>query len=302
MELLIEWGYNVIQFLQAYRNPVLDTLFKVLSFMGEEEFYLLLMPLLYWVVDKRLATRFALLFLLSVYLNMVFKALVSEPRPAPGRVLVLANLSSGGLPSGHAQNGVVSAGFLAHESSWRWFRWTMGAFILGNGLSRLYLGVHFPHDVLVGWAIGGLLLLLYFAIAPRFEVWFASQTRVSQVVFGATVTLLLASLFLQQEAFSAMATLFGLAVGVPVEREKVAFHSAVRGVGQVLGRILLGLMVLLLIWRGLKPFLELFGAPGDFVRYALMGLWVSVGAPWMFAASGLASREPHEPTVREAIP
>jgi undecaprenyl-diphosphatase len=288
---LIEWGYGVILSLQALRTPFGDALFQMLTFLGVEEFYLVLVPFLYWMVDKRLATRLAVLFLLSAYLNSLLKDLFGQPRPSAERVVVLDDLETGGMPSGHAQNAVVSWLFLAAQRRENWIHWAMVALVLGISLSRIYLGAHFPHDVAAGWLVGAAILLLYYALALRVERWLAGQTMLAQMVAGAAAALLLILLYREESALNAMATLFGIAVGVPLERARVAF--ATRGVdaARLAARFVLGLVVALLIWRGLRPVLLPLDAVGAFVRYGLLGLWVAVGAPWLFVRAGLARRE-----------
>ncbi|MBC8446155.1 MAG: hypothetical protein H8D78_00245, partial [Chloroflexi bacterium] len=51
MESILDWGINVILWFQQF-SPTLDLPFKVLTFMGEEEFFLLLLPLVYWCLDR----------------------------------------------------------------------------------------------------------------------------------------------------------------------------------------------------------------------------------------------------------
>lgn len=295
MEPWIEWGYAVLQGIQALHHPLLTVLFKALTFMGDEEFYLLLIPFLYWVVNKRLATRFTLLFLFSAYLNQLLKGLAAQPRPDPARVTVLDDPGGGGLPSGHSQNALVLWGFLAVQRPIPWFRWAMIALIGGISFSRLYLGVHFPHDVLAGWLVGLGLLFLYFAIEPRLSRWLPTQALAVQMGVGAGVALLLTLLYPEETALRVMATLFGMALAIPLERAYVAFEVRPQGIAQLLGRLLLGFLVLLLLWRGIKPLLLPLGTLGDFLRYALLGFWVGGAAPWLFVRLGLARREGESP-------
>lgn len=291
MDALFKWGYLVIQTLQAYHNPFFDLLFYILTFMGNEEFYVILIPIIYWMVNKRLGTRFAVLVIFSTYLNDFAKAIVSQPRPLPTQVNVLQESYGGGLPSGHSQNAVVSWGFMAREYPKPWFRWLMGLLIVGIALSRVYLGVHFPHDVLAGWLLGALFLWLYVTVGTQIERWLAAQPLTRQIAIPATIVLLLILLFSAEAALKTMSTLFGLTISVPLERVSVRFKEHGGGWAKVITRLLLGLMIAILIWQGLKPLFLPLAEVGDFLRYALLGFWVGVGAPWLFVKSGLTAQE-----------
>ena len=64
------------------------------------------------------------------------------------------------FPSGHATNSFLGYGSIAHGSSRRWVRILAGVLILLVGLSRCALGVHYPTDVLCGWLLGLIVLVL----------------------------------------------------------------------------------------------------------------------------------------------
>src|SRR5687767_14410204 len=88
---------------------------KILSFLGSEQFYLLIMPALLWCVNARLGLRVGVLFLLSANLNGALKLFFHAPRPAwiDTKIIAHAVEASFGFPSGHAQNAVAVWGLLA---------------------------------------------------------------------------------------------------------------------------------------------------------------------------------------------
>ena len=69
METIWEWGINVIHTVQLVQGPALTAFFKAVTFMGEEEFFLILVPLIFWCVDFAGGARLAAIFLFSIYVN-----------------------------------------------------------------------------------------------------------------------------------------------------------------------------------------------------------------------------------------
>jgi membrane-associated phospholipid phosphatase len=287
-----ELSYTFINFLQSYRTNFGDLLFTALSFLGSEEFFLILFPLLYWVVDKRFTLRFALLFLLSSGTNELLKVAFAQPRPDAGRVLVLATEPTNGLPSGHAQNAVSTWGYIAYYDRQRWVVLAMLALIVGISLSRLYLGVHFIEDIVAGWFFGILFLFGFTRLTPLMAAWSQRQPIGVLVAVIALLPLLLIVLPPLETLPRAISAATGALWGCIADYRRLRFREQGATLLQLVLRLLLGMTVLLLIWRGLKPMLDLLGIWGVFLRYTLIGLWLTGGAPLLFVRLGLAQQEP----------
>lgn len=286
-----ELSYTFINFLQRYRTDIGDALFTGLSFLGSEEFFLLLFPILYWVVDKRFTLRFALLFLLSTGLNDLLKLAFAQPRPDPARVMVLATEPTNGMPSGHAQSAVTTWGYIAYLFSQRWVQVSLVLLILGISLSRLYLGVHFIGDIVGGWVIGLLIMVLFIRVTPSVSAWSQQQPAGVLVTVITLLPLLLLVLPETETLPRAIGAATGALWGCVADYRRLRFQERGAPYGQRALRLLIGLVVMLLIWRGLKPFLDLWGAFGVFVRYALIGAWLTGGAPLVFVKLRLAPQE-----------
>lgn len=88
------------------------------------------------------------------------KLILERPRPAAGGRLV--GVESSSWPSGHATTTAAGFGALAAVCRRGRFRAVVAglalALVLAVGASRVYLGVHYPSDVLAGWTLGGLWL------------------------------------------------------------------------------------------------------------------------------------------------
>ncbi len=104
----------------------------------------------------------------AALLNGGLKRVVDRARPDLLPPIVLEPGYS--FPSGHAMNSIVAYGIVAlvvmrHERLPRWLRamasFGLGMLVAAIGISRVYLGVHFPSDVLGGWLLGGVIVLLF---------------------------------------------------------------------------------------------------------------------------------------------
>lgn len=295
MTSFLDWGILVILWFQQF-SPALDLPFKALTFLGDETFYLVFMPLFYWCIDRRTGSRLFFLLLFSAYLNAIAKVLADQPRPFnyDHRVQAIVDADGGGMPSGHTQNAVVVWGFLAARSGKK-ITWLIAAFLMvGIPLSRVYLGVHFPTDLIGGYLLGGIFLILYLLSAPRFEIWLVEKGFAWQLLIALLWPLLLVLLNPTSDKYvlSMASVLMGACTGFVLERRFVGFDCEGGWRKRAL-RYLLGVIVLFGLWGGLKLAFKGMepAALLRFIRYALVGLWGGVGAPWLFVRLRLAEVE-----------
>ena len=98
----------------------------------------------------------------AALLNMVLKLIFERPRPDLWEQLIIETSFS--FPSGHAMASsalAFSVIAIAWNTRFRWYAVGVGVlFMLVIGFSRLYLGVHYPTDVLAGWFVSGAWVLL----------------------------------------------------------------------------------------------------------------------------------------------
>lgn len=299
MNPVFEWGIDFMRVLQDGVGAAGVDLAQFFTFVGNQEFYILLFPLLFWCVDRALGARVAVLYLLSVVLNTDVKDLIAQPRPYElvpdiARVDPTGEYMYGegsGMPSGHAQFSATVWGALAAWMKKGWFWAVAVALVVLIGLSRLVLGFHFPTQVLAGWGIGLVVVVAYLILTLPVEKWLASLQLEMQLLLAVALPLALLWLHPVPDTVAATAVLLGLGVGLALS------HRYVRTVAngalwQRAMRYIVGIIVLLAIYLGLSIVFpeegESLYVPLRFVRYALMGFWISLGAPWLFTRTRLA--------------
>ena len=155
-----------MEWVLSIRAEWLTPLMKAFTFLGDEEFFLLFLPLAYWLWRKDVTGRTGIILLLTFVINALLKGLFQVPRPDTIEHLVHADDWS--FPSGHSQGAMVLWGWLAYELKEKWAYVTALVLILGVGFSRVYLGVHFPTDGMFADVFNQHLEFLYFAVWSDF--------------------------------------------------------------------------------------------------------------------------------------
>jgi membrane-associated phospholipid phosphatase len=289
---ILEGSIPIILWLQQ-ASPALDAPFKAITFLGEIDFFLIFLPLLYWCLNRRLGARMSILIPFSGYVVSMVKVMLDQPRPfeLDPRVRPLVTQTDRGFPSAHTQTTVVTWGYLGATLRRTWLWVVAGLLMILVPLSRLYLGVHFPTDLLGGYVIGAALLLLFLWLEPAAEAWLSERGLAWQL--GAALVLPGLLLLLlpgaDETAVVCGAMLSGAGAGFALERRWVGFETDGAWEQRAL-RLLLGGMMLFGLRFGLKAAFS--GLQPElafhFVRYVVLGVWYGVGAPWAFVRLGLA--------------
>jgi membrane-associated phospholipid phosphatase len=323
--MLIDSGIAFIIGLQGAIGDWFTIPMRFFSYLGNEEFFLLLLPLIYWSVDSALGLRVGFILVTSNLFNHVGKLIFAGPRPywvsSHVRALWFTETSFG-IPSGHAQNAVSVWGMFAAYSkrTWVWIVSVIVIFLIG--FSRMYLGVHFPHDVLFGWLLGAVILWALTRFWEPIGAWISKKPLGGKILIAFASSLLFIALghgawslrsgfqipdtwvanallagaeepdpLNANSTFTSAGSLFGLAAGAAWIMSRGGYQVsggdlARDPVGKRAIRYVIGLIGVFILYLGLGMIFP----RGDgfifyllrYIRYALIGLWVAGGAPWVF--------------------
>lgn len=162
--------------LKQLHTPFLDRVMLGITFLGEPEVLLVLCLLVGMGLLRQHrpseATTLAIAGLGALGLNFLLKDLFARARPMLWQRTI--DVSYYSFPSGHAMISLVVYGMLGYLLATRFSRWWSFIFsgtillIAMIGLSRLYFGVHWPTDVIAGYAAGIVWLI---ACILSLEVW-----------------------------------------------------------------------------------------------------------------------------------
>lgn len=148
----------------AQRTPNFTSFMKSVTVIGNSVGYFLLIPIItvFFIIKKnwRIALEITVVLILSSGLNVFLKNIIGRPRPPEINRLVFADFTS--FPSGHAMSAITFYGFIIYLSflliKKRWLKYGLIIvcffMIFLIGFSRIYLGVHYPSDILAGYLAG----------------------------------------------------------------------------------------------------------------------------------------------------
>jgi membrane-associated phospholipid phosphatase len=321
MHTWLEMGVPIIIWLQSLGDWLITPM-QFFTFLGDQEFYLILMPAILWCFDVGLGLRIGIIFLFSSTINGALKLVSGLPRPywVSTEVRALKAANGFGLPSGHAQSAVAVWGTMAAWLKRRWTTLAMILLIFLISISRIVLAVHFPLDTLAGWLIGALILAGALLLEKPLIRWLRHLNLIQQIGFMLFASLTLIALGLiahtataarpvpqawiaaaqvaipqsdkidprnLNDFFSAGGTFFGVGVGAALLFAWGRFNARVPWEKRA-ARYVLGIIVIIALYYGLKLVFPggqtLLGVTFRFIRYALVGFWATYGAPRLFVA------------------
>lgn len=286
---------GIIKALQGLSNVVFDNLFKVITFFGDQIFFILIGVLIFWLYNKKYAFKLVLAFLASSVLVGVLKVFAKRPRPyeytAEGLRSIGSKTNGYSFPSGHSQgSGLMFFGLKDTFGKKKGIFYALLALLILVPFSRMYLGQHFLTDVLVGTLIGALGIYLMFKVVD----WMGDKEHLYALyVIPLAIIGLIVLVVLQgkaanqlefydkyQDLFKMVGAYIGFAGSYAVEKMFVKHDVEASNKDKIL-KTLIGLIPLAILYFGLKLVLPKTGL-SDALRYFVVATWAVLGAPFVF--------------------
>lgn len=279
----------ILRFFENLRSDFLTFFACAFTLFGETVFLIALVCLLYWLYDKSLGEKLVVVSFSSMCLNGLLKNVVARPRPfvngGISRVEIHSPLLSTttlepyhSFPSGHSQLGAgmffTSAFHFRKKILWIVFS-LCALFVM---LSRLYLGVHYPSDVLVGGALGALFACLWEWVLKK-----AEKSKYYIIAGFALLSILFSALAPSKRLIELCGCCVAAAICLPVENNFIRFENQPSFKKKLL-RLALGLSCVGVVFGGFSvlpfAFLELWG--WKFVKYFLTVITGALLVPYLF--------------------
>lgn len=289
-----------LRFLEGIRNPFLDSVFSVITHLGEETFFIVLGIIFFWCINKREGYYLLSVGFIGTILNQFLKLFFRIPRPwvkdENFTIVESARKEATGysFPSGHTQSSVGIFGSIARWNKNKWIRIICIIICVLVPFSRLYLGVHTPLDVGVSLIIAAFLIFFIYPLVKKS----AKNPNIMRIILGLMVLMsigLLSFVLLYKfpadidkanlesgikNAYKLLGCSLGIFISHEIDVRYLDFKTEAKLPAQII-KLVLGLAILIGIKEGLKaPFNILFDGSfiADGVRYFIIVFFA--GAVW----------------------
>lgn len=174
------WEVSLMEWLQSHIGGVGIAIISFFSMFGEELLMILIVGFVYWSYDKKLGRTMGLSAIMGLTWNTMAKNVALRRRPyfdhegikilrvvEPQADIYDIAAQGYSFPSGHSTNAVTAFASLAINLRKRWVTVIAIVIPLLTGISRIVVGAHYPTDVLAGWLLGAISVLIVQQLQKR---------------------------------------------------------------------------------------------------------------------------------------
>ncbi len=299
----MEFQLNILMYLQSIRNELLTGIFTFFTICTEVPVITVLTGILYWCINKKAGQRTLFALCGSLNINAGVKNFVKMARPIGTKGLESLRIETAtgySFPSGHTQTATTFWTSIMYLFRKVWIYIVGILMILGAGISRLYLGVHWPMDVIVGWGFGIVLSILFIKLFDYID-----DTKNYYILVGLMLIFGVCTYFNGGEDLYKMFGLYtGFALGYMVEDTYINFStenesrknifakksSGNEDLGKKILRFIVGIISLLVVYI-LLNYMEdslIVNKTEEiiniikYLKYTFVVFWGIAGAPALF--------------------
>ena len=277
LEQIIALDNALLYAMQAVSFPAMDLAMQGLTILGNPVFWFFVVAFLYWAGKENESFHLMSIIVISAIFAGALKNLFLRPRPSPEqfRIIGFDSYSTASFPSGHATL-VTAKFFYVKNFISKAILPAFAGLVIIVAISRIYLGMHFPSDVIAGILLGGFLGIAYFHFTKELKHTKLHLTKSMDA--AAIVLILIGAIFLVGflKSIPLGAALIGYYLGF-FSLKEIGLHERKlskkkHGLKQSIGFIVLGLIfATALLW----PVAEI-------LQFGLAGYWVSCFWPLLF--------------------
>jgi len=283
-------------------SSTVRSIFKYITYLGEPIVFIVIISILFIVYDKKFAKNLLLVLLIVNYVNEFFKSIFKDPRPATNfdaDEITSENPAglvetSYGFPSGHTSSAVGTWGYIAYEFKDKpkplVIPIIMAVIMFLVSLSRMIVGVHDLQDVIGGYIIGFILLLLFIYLEPPVTEKFNALTINMKIILIVVVSVglfLLGALLFPTAGTDLLPSpqpftdtgnfalvggaILGFGIGYVLENEKIHYEPSKLNAKQKITAVIIGLVIIFVVYFALEALKGVFdSAIYRFIRYGLV--------------------------------
>lgn len=309
-ETIITWLQNAV--------PWMEWPFKIITYFGDSIIYIVLLAIAFWTYKKKDAIIAIYVLLTASFLNFFLKVLIKKPRPTMSDDMIKATGFS--TPSGHAQTSTTMYGWIMFHFKKIWLYIVIPILVLLICVSRVFLGVHFIGDIILGLLIGAAVLAaLYFGI-PLLINWMDKWPDWVKIVagegYGLAVFFITFFTGLYAEwptgdatnSAQTVAALMIFPVLIWIEARYVKMDNDDLKWSSKLLRIIVGLVFVIGFYFGFDALFDLFKTTNyaldylyDFIQYVIVISVIGLLMPFLFKKMKFFTQKKEQAIVKDEV-